>query len=179
MNGTAPAAVETPVHRPRSIAALAGAAIAWLERIPYSFIALLARFSIAAVFWLSGQTKVEGLAIDIVGGEFSLGWPRLAPNAVALFQDEYRLPLLPPELAATLAATAEHVLPLMLLFGLGTRIAALGLPGMTLVIQLFVYPGAYATHGTWVALLLLLAARGGGVVSLDHWLATRWAPWRR
>jgi putative oxidoreductase len=146
------------------------------ERLPHSAIALLARFSIAAVFWSSGQTKVEGLAINLVSGDFSLGWPRLTESAVTLFKDEYKLPLLPPELGATLAATGEHVLPILLLLGLATRLSALGLLGMTLVIQLFVYPGAYATHGTWAALLLLLIARGPGVFSLDHLLAStgRW-----
>lgn len=149
------------------------AGIALLERIPHTFVALLARFSIAAVFWSSGQTKVDGLAINIVTGEFRLGWPRLSDSAVDLFRDEYRLPWLAPELAAVLAATAEHVFPVLLLVGLGTRLSALALLVMTLVIQVFVYPGAYATHGTWAAVLLLLAARGPGALSLDHWLARR------
>jgi putative oxidoreductase len=113
--------------------------------------------------------------INLVTGEFSLGWPRLSDSALALFQDEYKLPFVPPELAAPMAATAEHLLPLLLLLGLGTRFAALGLLGMTLVIQLFVYPGAYATHGTWAALLLYLVSRGPGLWSLDHWLASRHA----
>jgi len=139
--------------------------------ISYSAIALLARFSLAAVFWNSGQTKIDGLVINLVGGDFQLGWPRLSGSAVALFQDEYKLPLLPPDIAATLAATGEHVLALLLLLGLATRLSALGLLGMTLVIQLLVYPGAYATHGTWAALLLLLIARGPGAFSLDHLLA--------
>lgn len=141
--------------------------------VPHSAIALLARFSIAAVFWLSGQTKIEGLVIDLVGGHVELGWPHLAAGAVDLFREEYRLPLLPPELAATLAALGEHLLPIALLLGLGTRFAALGLLGMTAVIQLLVYPGAYATHGTWAAGLLWLVARGPGVVSLDHLVARR------
>jgi len=152
--------------------ALAGVR-ALLARIPHSAIALLARFSLASVFWSSGQTKVQGLAINIVSGEFQLGWPHLAPQAVDLFRDEYKLPLLPPDIAATLAATAEHVLPLLLLLGLATRLSAAGLLGMTLVIQLLVYPGAYAVHGTWAALLLLLIAHGPGVVSLDHVLSRR------
>ena len=148
-------------------------AIGMGEKIPHSLIALLARFSIAAVFWTSGQTKVEGLAINVVTGEFSLGWPRLSDSALALFRDEYKLPLLSPEFAAPLAATAEHLFPLLLLVGLATRFSALALLGMTLVIQIFVYPGAYATHGTWAAVLLYLMARGPGKISLDHWLATR------
>ena len=142
-------------------------------RIPHSLIALVARFSIAAVFWKSGQTKVEGLAIDIVDGRFSLGWPRLADSAVDLFRDEYKVPLLSPELAAPLAATAEHFLPVLLLIGLATRLSALGLLAMTAVIQIFVYPGAYPTHGVWAAVLLYLVATGPGAVSIDRWLARR------
>jgi len=141
--------------------------------IPESAIALLARFSIAAVFWKSGQTKVEGFEIDLVEGRFAIGWPRLSANAVDLFRDEYRLPLLPPEWGALLAAWGEHLLPALLLVGLATRLSAAGLLGMTLVIQLFVYPGAWPTHGTWAALLLWLMARGPGTVSVDHRLAAR------
>jgi putative oxidoreductase len=144
-----------------------------MERIPNSLIAFIARFSMAAVFWSSGQTKVQGFVINIVSGEWALGWPRLSESALALFQDEYKLPFIPPEWAAPMAAAAEHVLPVMLLLGLGTRFAALGLLGMTLVIQLLVYPGAYATHGTWAAVLLYLMARGPGMLSVDHWLASR------
>ncbi|NDY90323.1 DoxX family protein [Ideonella livida] len=146
-----------------------------MSQLPADGIALLARFALAATFWLSGQTKVSGLVINLVSGEWVLGWPRLSDSAVALFADEYRLPLLPPAVAAVLAATAEHVLPVLLLLGLGTRLAALGLLGMTAVIQLLVYPGAYATHGTWAAGLLWLMALGPGRLSLDHLLARRWA----
>jgi len=67
------------------------------ERIPHSLIALLGRFSIAAVFWKSGQTKIEGFALDPFGGQFQVGWPRLAESTIPLFQDEYHLPLVPPE----------------------------------------------------------------------------------
>jgi putative oxidoreductase len=158
-----------------STAALARLADAWQhtrealqQRIPLDAIAALARFALAATFWRSGQTKVEGLSIDFIEGHFTLGWPHLSENAVALFRDEYQLPLLPPELAATLAATGEHLLPLLLLAGLGTRFAALGLLCMTAVIQLFVFPGAYPTHGVWAAALLLLIARGPGRWSLDY-----------
>jgi putative oxidoreductase len=115
---------------------------------------------------------------NLVSGDVELGWPRLSESALALFQDEYRLPFMPPELAAPMAATAEHVLPVLILIGLGTRFSALALLGMTLVIQLFVYPGAYATHGTWAAVLLVLMARGPGMLSVDHWLASRRADGR-
>ncbi len=148
-------------------------AIALFNRIPASLIALLGRFSIAALFWKSGQTKVEGLAIDLIGGEFSFGLPRLSESAVALFRDEYQLPLMPPELGALLAACAEHTFPILLLLGLATRFSALALLGMTLVIQTFVYPDAYPTHGVWAAVLLYLVAKGPGVFSMDHWIAQR------
>lgn len=143
------------------------------EHIPQSLIAFLGRFSIATVFWKSAQTKIDGFAIDLIGGTFQLGWPRLSDSAVALFREEYQLPLLPPELAAYMAAFAEHLFPVLLLLGLGTRFAALALLGMTVVIQIFVYPDAYATHGTWAAILLYLVATGPGRFSLDHWLARR------
>lgn len=141
------------------------------QRIPYGLVAFLARFSIAAVFWKSGQTKVEGLAIDLVAGTFELGRPRLAASTVPLFAEEYRVPLLSPELAAHAAAFSEHVFPVLLLLGLATRFSALALLGMTLVIQLFVYPEAYPTHGTWAACLLLLIARGPGAFSIDRLIA--------
>jgi len=154
-----------------ALAALVHTLINLFTRIPHSLLALLARFSIAAVFWKSGQTKVQGFAIDIVSGEFTLGWPRLSDSVVELFRDEYHLPLIPPEIAATMAAFAEHTFPILLLLGLATRFSALALLGMTLTIQLFVYPDAYPTHGTWAAVLLFLLVYGPGRLSLDHWVA--------
>lgn len=124
-----------------------------LERIPNGAIALLARLAIAAVFWQSGQTKVDG-------------W-MLSGNALYLFENEYKLPLVNPSLAAHLAALAEHIFPLLLVIGLASRLSALSLLAMTLVIQIFVYPGAWPTHGTWAVCLLFIAARGPGLLSLD------------
>jgi len=176
---TAASGATTAAHRPASSRKGLAGGVDWLvrrfERIPNGLIALLARFSIAAVFWNSGQTKVQGLVVNFVSGDFVLGWPRLSDSALALFQYEYELPFVSPELAAPMAAFAEHLLPLLLLFGLATRFSALALLGMTLVIQVFVYPGAYATHGTWAALLLYLMARGPGVFSIDHLLSRRQA----
>ena len=166
-NATGLASVSWPA---RQIARL----IDLCARIPDSLIALIGRFSIAAVFWLSGQTKIEGLAINLVQGEFHLGWPHLSDSALSLFQEEYALPLLPPAWAATLAAVAEHVLPVLILIGLATRLSALGLLGMTLVIQVFVYPGAYPTHGVWATVLLYLIAKGPGKLSVDAWIAGRY-----
>lgn len=154
-----------------SPAALIRTAVGLLGRIPDSLIALLGRFSVAAIFWKSGQTKVQDFAIDIVAGEFKLGIPRLSDSVVGLFRDEYKLPLIPPELAAPLAAFAEHVFPLLILVGLATRFSALALLGMTATIQLLVYPDAWPTHGVWATVLLFLAARGPGALSLDHLIA--------
>ena len=128
-----------------------------LNRIPNDFIALVARLSIAAVFWQSGQTKVQGFMVS--------------DSALYLFENEYKLPLVDPWLAAHLAAFAEHLFPVLLVIGLASRLSALALLAMTLVIQIFVYPGAWPTHGTWAACLLFIAARGPGLLSLDAWLA--------
>ncbi|BCO26506.1 hypothetical protein MIZ03_1389 [Rhodoferax lithotrophicus] len=164
----------TDSHNAAGLPGLIQQFIHLMQRVPNSLLALLARFSIAAVFWKSGQTKIQGFAVDLVNGEFTLGWPRLSDSVVGLFQDEYHLPLIPPEIAATLAATAEHLFPLLLLFGLATRLSALALLGMTLTIQLFVYPDAYPTHGTWAAVLLYLMVHGPGRLSVDEWVARRW-----
>lgn len=125
------------------------------------------------MFWKSGQTKVEGFAIDLVSGTFQWGEPKLAASALWLFRSEYHVPLLAPEVAAHMATFAEHFFPVLILLGLATRFSALALIGMTLTIQLFVYPDAYPTHGTWIALLLLLLAKGPGSLSIDHLIARR------
>lgn len=165
----APAAPASP------LGALLSGVIGRFSRIPDTLIALIGRFSIAAIFWKSGQTKIEGFAVDLVAGEFQFGWPQLSDSALELFRSEYRLPLLSPELAAPLAAFGEHFFPLLILIGLATRFSALALLVMTLTIQIFVYPDAYPTHGVWATVLLLLIARGPGAISLDHWLFRRYA----
>lgn len=146
---------------------------AWLERIPDALIAVVARVGIGATFWLSGQTKIEGLVLDPIGLHAQLGWPHISEGALELFRSEYALPLLPPELAATMAAFSEHLFPLLLVLGLGTRFAALALLGMTTVIEVFVYPDAWPTHAVWAASLLFLIARGAGSLSLDHLIGRR------
>lgn len=126
-----------------------------LAFIPEWLQLLLARVAIASVFFLSGRTKVEGILT-------------ITPSTYALFADEYRVPLLPPDIAAHLATYAEHLFPILLVIGLFTRLSAAALLGMTLVIQTFVYPDAWPTHLTWAALSILLMARGGGRISLDR-----------
>ena len=131
-----------------------GAALA-SRLIGDSLLALVARISIAAIFFLSGRTKVSGFLT-------------LKDSTYVLFQEEYRIPLVPPDIAAHMAAYAEHLFPLLLVLGLFTRGAALALLGMTTVIEVFVYPDAWPTHLSWAGLLLLLVARGGGAWSLDR-----------
>jgi putative oxidoreductase len=164
----------TPNTPSSPLASLVSGLIALFSRIPHSLIALLGRFSIAAIFWKSGQTKIEGFVVDIVSGDFQFGWPHLSDSALELFRSEYRLPLLPPELATPMAAFGEHFFPVLILLGLATRFSSLALLVMTLTIQIFVYPDAYPTHGVWATVLLLLIARGPGVISLDHWLFRRY-----
>lgn len=125
-----------------------------------SLIALSARVGVGAVFFLSGRTKVEG-------------WLTVNDTAYALFREEFKVPLLPPDFAAQLATYAEHLLPALLVLGLFTRLSALGLLAMTAVIQFFVYPDAWPTHLTWAVGLLYLAGRGAGALSLDRWLGIR------
>ena len=126
--------------------------------LPESLLLLVARFGIASVFFLSGRTKVDG-------------WLTISDSAYSLFETEYRLPLLSPYVAAHAATYAEHFFPVLLVLGLFTRFAALGLFGMTLVIEVFVYPDAWPTHLSWAAILMPLIARGGGRWSVDHLLA--------
>lgn len=128
--------------------------------VGHDLLALAARFGVAGVFWLSGRTKVEG-------------WLTVSDNAVALFADEYQVPLLSPELAAHLAAYAEHLFPVLLVLGLATRLSALALLGMTAVIQIFVYPDAWPTHLVWATAMLYLIGRGAGALSVDRVLGLR------
>ncbi len=135
----------------------------FLGRLPWSVAALALRVFPASVFFASGRTKVEGFAI--------------ADSTWFLFQHEYALPLIPSDWAAVMATLAEHILPVLLVLGLGTRFAALALLVMTLTIQIFVYPSAWQTHGLWAACLLALIAQGPGRWSLDHLLGrARQAP---
>ena len=123
--------------------------------LPPALLLLVARLGIAAVFFLSGRTKVTGFL-------------ELKPSTYTLFRSEYALPLIPPEWAAHLATYAEHLFPLLLVLGLLTRPAAAALLGMTLVIEVFVYPDAWPVHLTWAGLLLPLLTKGGGAWSLDR-----------
>ena len=125
-------------------------AIGWLERIPYSLIALIARGAAFEVFWRSGLVKLDDWA-----------------GTLSLFETDYKVPLVPPHIAAYMAAGLELGGAVLIAVGLGTRLVALAYLGMIAVIQIFVYPEAWPTHIQWAAFLLLLLARGPGSISLD------------
>jgi putative oxidoreductase len=129
-----------------------------LEAVPYALLALPLRAAVATVFWNSAMTKLAN-------------WD----TALALFTDEYKVPLVPPELAAYMAVSIELSAPLLLVLGLFTRATATVLLGMTAVIEIFVYPQAWPTHLQWAAMLLVLLCRGAGSFSLDALLLRKWA----
>ncbi len=134
--------------RPLSIA------ISKLERLPWTVLALPMRLAGFAVFWRAGMSKLDS-------------WE----STLLLFREEYRVPALPPELAAYLATSVELGAAVALLLGLATRLSALALLALAAVIQVFVYPEAWPAHVQWLAFLLPLLARGAGDLSLDHLIA--------
>lgn len=123
--------------------------------LPLSILLLVQRLGVAAIFYLSGRTKVEGVFT-------------MKESTFLLFQDDYALPFIASVPAAYIATIAEHVFPILLVLGLFTRGSALALLGMTLVIQIFVYPDAWPTHLGWAGLMLPLIAMGGGRFALDR-----------
>ena len=124
-----------------------------LQLFPLSLLQLNFRFSIASVFWKSGQSKIAS-------------WD----TTILLFTNEYHVPLLSPQFAAAMAATCELGCSTLIFFGLLTRLATLPLLGMVFVIQTFVYPENWVEHLSWAAMLLFLLTRGPGAISLDRLL---------
>src|SRR5437867_8562909 len=146
----------TSASTERPVAALIARVLRWLDGVPYTILAIPLRLALATVFWNSAMTKLAN-------------WD----TAVALFVDEYKLPLTPPEVAAYIAVAIELTTPVLLVAGLLTRPAAAVLLAMTLVIEVFVYPLAWPTHIQWAAMLLVLLCRGAGKLSIDHLLRRR------
>jgi len=140
----------TPSRRPTILAAVERL-VGMLDRVPYALLALPLRVGAATVFWNSAMTKLAN-------------WD----TTIELFTEEYKVPLLPPEIAANLALSIELTTPVLLVLGLLTRVSALVLLGMTTVIEIFVYPQAWPTHIQWAAMLVVLLCRGAGKFSLDH-----------
>ena len=124
---------------------------AWLEKFPLSILQVTMRIGVGSVFFKAGLLKYASWELT-----------------VKLFEDEYKVPLLPPEVAARIAMFQELTIPILLFLGLGTRIATLPLLGMITVIQTFVYPNAWTDHLTWGSILVFLLTRGPGVFSLDY-----------
>jgi putative oxidoreductase len=150
----------TTMSETTTLAAPGRGGAGWLDRlgrVPPSIHQLLFRLGVAGVFLKAGMVKVSS-------------WE----STVALFRDEYRVPVIPPELAATMAATFELGCSSLLIIGLATRLATLPLLGMIATIQLFVYPDAWSEHLVWGSILLFLLTRGPGAVSLDHVIARQW-----
>jgi len=146
--------IDATVRRSRLLAVI-GSVLRWLDSIPYTLLAIPLRLAVATVFWNSGTTKLAN-------------WDA----TIQLFAEEYQVPVLPPELAATVAASIELTTPVLLVLGLLTRPAAAALLGMTTVIEIFVYPEAWPTHIQWASMLLVLLCRGAGTFSLD-WIIRR------
>ena len=127
------------------------------SRVPEGMMLLFMRIVFAGIFWRSGRTKVEEGSLFSISG-----------NTFFLFRDEYSGVPLPSDLAAVMATVSEHVFPILLVVGLFTRLSALALLGMTMVIQIFVYPEEWwQVHALWAAMALALTVRGGGLFSLD------------
>jgi putative oxidoreductase len=146
----------TTAMTPPPATPLYGRAVALAGRIlTPSILLLVQRLGVASVFFLSGRTKVSGI-FTLTDGTFEL------------FRTDYRLPLIPPTVAAYAGTISEHVFPILLVLGLLTRLSAAALLGMTLVIEIFVYPDAWPTHLSWAGLMLPLIACGGGKFSLDR-----------
>ncbi|WP_321392184.1 DoxX family membrane protein [Emcibacter sp.] len=157
---------------------LAGNISRGFQKIPLSLYLLLSRAGMAGIFWRSGMTKiifendVSNFSFTQLVAVFRLDWS-VSDFTYILFENDYALPLLSPKLAAHMAILAELTLPVLLLLGLMTRLSAFAMLGMTLVIQLFVYPDLWPDHSLWAAALLLLMAKGGGFWSLDRLLVRR------
>ena len=148
----------------KSLTAPYGRFVAWLSDSWFEQLTMLfVRIALGGIFWRSGRTKVdEG------------SWLSVSDTAKFLFEEEYKNVPLPAEFAAYMATYAEHLFPALLFIGLFTRLSALALLGMTMVIQIFVYPEAWwSVHIIWVALALVLIVRGPGAISVDALLAKR------
>jgi putative oxidoreductase len=160
-------------RRSRSVTGLiVDAFVALCSFIPYAVVALGLRAMMAREFFLDGQTLISGtrLSQSVYGFDFSVVLPmQVRAETIANFIAQYGALPVPPMLAAYVVSYAEFVLPLLLLIGLGTRFAALGLLVMTGVIDFYVMPQAlWSEHIYWGAILLVLLSRGPGALSIDH-----------
>jgi len=159
---------------PRSSSVLAVAIdklVALCGVVPYALVALGLRFTIARVFFLSGQAKIAGPAVSLFGreGDVSIVLPaEIKPSTFALFETQFAALPMPPTVAAYLFTYAEFVLPICLVLGFATRLSALALLIMTVLTQVYVAPEAlWTTHVYLFAILMVLMSVGPGAISLD------------
>ena len=124
------------------------------RRFPLSLIELGMRFAVGATFFRSGMLKLQSF-----------------DTAIALFRDEYRLPLLPPEIAAYMGTTVELAAPILLVLGIFARLGAAALLVMTLTIQFLVYPENWPEHLMWASILAYVLRNGAGALSIDRIIA--------
>ena len=146
----------TPARVRSTPAKLLLQSLAWVESVPYWLLAVPLRLGVAWIFWNSAQVHL-------------LNWD----TTLAMFRDDYQVPILPPELAADVALAIELTCPVLLVLGLLTRAAVVVLLGMTAVIEIFVYPEGWPPHLQWFAMMFVLLCRGAGMLSVDH-LLWRW-----
>ena len=144
---------------PSAIASFAFRVLRIADRIPLSLVQLISRLAAAHVFWNSAHSKLASWQVT-----------------QQLFEMEYHVPLLPPEIAAPMATATELCGSILLFFGLFARFGALALLGVVAIIQLFVFPGNWGEHLTWASLLLLILLRGAGAISIDHFIRRYFEP---
>jgi putative oxidoreductase len=140
--------------------------------IPYAVVALALRLAMARLFFLDGQTRVTGPRywLNDYGLDFSAVLPmQVKAETFSAFLTQYAALPVPPVLGAYTLSYAEFILPVMLVLGLGTRFAALGLLIITALIQVYVMPQAlWTAHIYWASILMVLITLGAGPISIDH-----------
>jgi len=142
---------EEAIPRSLSLTGWITSAREWLGRFPLSILQLGMRIGVGMVFFNAGLLKYRSF-------EF----------AIKLFEDEYKVPVLAPAVAARIAMINELTTSTLLFLGLVTRLATLPLLGMMSVIQIFVYPSAWPDHVLWGSILIFILTRGPGPFSIDY-----------
>jgi len=176
--GTTAALAEQADRRARRSRSITGTLVrgfvAACALVPYALVALVLRLAMARVFFLDGQTRVDGprIPVEVQGFDFSFVVPlQVKAETLTAFLTQYAALPVPPALAAYLVSGGEFLLPIMLVLGFGTRIAALGLLVMTALIQIYVMPQAlWSQHIYWASILLVLLSCGPGQLSIDHFI---------
>jgi putative oxidoreductase len=166
-----------PTPRSSSFTGWVVTSLVWLcTLVPYALIAFGLRFVVARVFFLSGQTMIDGPAIPLGGAGRDFNVSIILPAEIKdatfqIFQTQYAALPMSPTVAAYLFSYAEFVLPICLVFGFATRFAALGLLALTVLVSYYVMPEAFwSTHVYWIAILMVLVSIGPGAISIDAFI---------